>query len=123
MFTADDLASMRACQEDHMQDTCELLRCSESGTDAYGMPYKSFVLVSTSDCGLNTKASREMLNAEAHVFDAQLRLPYDTEITNIDRVRITHRFGEMLETPVEYDILGNPMAGPSGLVLNLRSVP
>jgi hypothetical protein len=79
------------------------------------------VVNATTECGLDDTASEEMINAEAHVFDAQLRLPIDTEISNVDRVNITHRFGVMLETPIEYELLGEAMRGPSGLVVNLRS--
>jgi hypothetical protein len=63
-----------------------------------------------------------MLNAEMHAFDAQLRLPINTVISGVDRVRITHRFGVMLlNIGVEYELIGEPMRGPSGLVLKLRS--
>lgn len=122
MLSSADLSNMRTCQEAHMFDTCELLKKSTFGVDQYGMPYTSFVVVGMSVCGLNTTASREMLNAEAHMYDARLRLPLGTVIINVDQIRITHRFGEMLNTPIEYEILGSPVIGPSGMVLNLRSL-
>jgi len=122
MFTTDDLADMRTAQEAVMMDTCELLCKAETGTDEYGMPKTGFTVSATSICGLNTTASREMLNAEAHFYDAKLRLPHDTVITNVDQVCITHRYGQLLQTPITYEILGSPIVGPSGMVLNLRSL-
>lgn len=117
-----NLVAMKQAQNDHMWDTCELLKLSNSGTDENGMPITSFVSSGTSICGLNTSASREMVNAEYHVFDARLRLPSTIQITGIDRIKITHRYGSLLTEPIEYEILGDPMIGPLAQVLNLRSI-
>lgn len=118
-----NITAMRKTQEAHMFDICELLKKSTSGVDQYGMPYSSFIVNGISACGLNTTASKEITNGEIPVYDARLRLPRDTNISNIDRIRITHRFGKLLDTPIEYEILGSPMNGPTGMVLNLRSIP
>ena len=122
MFTSSELAGMRSTQEAHMMHVCELLTHTVIGADEYGMPIRDYVLYTTTICGLDTRASREMINAEAHVYDARLRLPYATKITNVDRVRITHRYGELLDNPIIYDVIGSPISGPSGQIVNLRSV-
>jgi len=120
-FTSTELSRMQTAQEEGMMDTCELLIRTERASDEYGMPVVQWVTQGPIACGLDDTASPEMLNAEAHAFDAQLRLPIDTVIEAVDRVRITHRFGAMLAEPVEYELLGDALRGPSGLVVKLRS--
>lgn len=105
-----------------MQDVCELLSYATIGTDSHGLPIEAYVTTGTSVCGLDLRSSREMINAEMHVYDARLRLPAGTDISGMDRVRITERYGETLETALEFDLLGEPLIGPSGLVCNLRNV-
>lgn len=113
---------MQAAQESAMQDTCELLKYTTTGTDSHGMPIEGYVVQGVSVCGLDLRASREMLNAEAHVYDARLRLPIETEISNVDRVRVTHRFGALQAAAIEFDLLGEERQGPSGLLVELRNV-
>jgi hypothetical protein len=122
MFDLNRLEAFRSAQEGHMQDRADLLIRAVTGTDEYGMPTAGFVVNGWSACGLDTRASREMINAEAHIYDARLRLPHDSVITNVDRVRITQRFGVLLDAPIEYDVIGSPIVGPSGMLLNLRSL-
>lgn len=121
-FSSTELDRMRDTQDAAMQDACDLLIYGVTGMDSHGMPIEGYVLQATSACGLDLRASREMLNAEMHVYDARLRLPIGTVISNVDRVRVTHRFGEMQETPIEFDLIGEVRKGPSGLLVNLRNV-
>jgi head-tail adaptor len=121
-FSKAELAAMAATQKSAMMDTCTLLVRSTSGVDEYGLPIVSWVDGETLRCGLDMRASREMLNAEAHVYDARLRLPIDTRVSNVDRVRITDRFGELLHAPMYFDFIGEPRWGPSGIVIDLRTV-
>ena len=123
MLTSNDLANMQAAQEIVMLDTCDLLIKFETDrADAYGAPVFEWITETTINCGLDLRASREMLNAEMHVYDARLRLPIDTEISRIDRVHITHRHGVLLADPIDFDLIGEPRRGPSGLLIDLRSV-
>jgi len=42
-------------------------------------------------------------------------------VANIDRVRVTHRYGEALGSPLVFDAIGEPRHGPSALLLDLRT--
>lgn len=59
---------------------------------------------------------------QAPLFDAKLRLPVDTDITNIDRVQMTARHGTALDPVEYYTIDGKPALGPSALVLKLKLI-
>jgi hypothetical protein len=122
-FTAAELACMQTTQESAMLDQCDLLQSFMTDRkDAYGQPVEQMVVKATLACGLDMRPSRETLNAEARLYDARLRLPIDTDVTGVDHVLVTHRFGVMLDTPLEYEVLGEPQRGPSGLRLELRGV-
>lgn len=117
-----ELAGMQATQVAAMMDQCELLIRTEVAADDYGMPVVRWLVSGTPMCGLDTKASREFRQAEAPYYDARVRLAIDTDISGVDRVRVTHRFGVALDEAVEYEVVGEAMQGPSGLVVMLRSV-
>lgn len=122
-FSAAELACMQTTQEAAMMDTCDLLVRDETDrADEYGMPVANWVIQATVACGLDMRPSQEARNAEAKLFDARLRLPIETDFSQVDRVRITHRFGVMLEAPLEYEIIGQAQRGPSGLRVELRGV-
>jgi hypothetical protein len=124
-FSTNELASMQATQEGAMLDTGRLLRRASTGTDEYGYDRTDYDIVLTSCCGLKTLTSKEVMDGTQVVaVDAQLRLPLalDGELSGLDRWQITHRFGVELATPLTFEFIGGPMRGPSGLVLNLRSV-
>jgi len=123
IFTTDDLAAMRAAQEAHMMDTCTLTARSQMGVDDFNLPVWTDTETADVPCGLDLRASREiMVETQLPVYDARLRLAHDQKIEEVDRVSITHRFGEALATPLEFEVLGLAMSGPSGQVLNLRTM-
>lgn len=123
VFTPDELERMQGAQAQAMMDQCDLLiKFKTDRIDEYGHPISEWVTAATLACGLDLRASREMINAEAYVYDARLRLPIDTLITRIDRVRVTHRYGVLLETALDFDLVGEPRRGPSGLLMDLRTV-
>ena len=123
MFTTSDRKWMSELQNTHMNDRCEILRKVKIGTDPYNLPENSLQVITTNQiCGLNTKASREMLNAEYHQYDATLRLPLGVDIRYDDQIRIIERFGSPLADPISYSVLGKPIEGPSGLRIELRSL-
>jgi hypothetical protein len=124
VFTAAELACMQAAAETVMMDTCDLLARDETDRkDEYGYPVAEWVEeYSLLACGLDLRASRELLNAETPLYDARLRVPIDTDVSQVDRVRITHRFGEMLSEALLFELIGLPRRGPSGLLLELRYV-
>lgn len=103
-----------------MMDTCTLVEVIDSDdVEEYGKPITA-TNETSSECGLNLTASKEWLNAEMRVYDARLRLPIDTEISNVDHVIITHRFGVEVDG-MRFEFIGDPRRGPSGLLADLRS--
>jgi hypothetical protein len=126
-FTSDELIRMQGTQEEAMMDTCQLVRLFITDrVDEYGMPVKEWV-EEISVCGLDMDPRPEY-NAPAgggdetqvEAGEAVLRLPIDCDITNLDRVRITHRFGMLLDEPLVYDAGQPPRRGPSGLTIRVR---
>jgi len=116
---------MRDTQEGAMMDTCVRLRYGAGTTDAYGMPDVGWTEAEEYDCGLDVGKRDEMMD-EAQVAGefAVLRLPIDTEISRLDRLRITKRFGVELDEDerIDYEIVGEPRRGASGLILNIMRV-
>jgi len=128
-FTSDELSGMQGTQESAMMDRCTILVYTSRGSDEYGMPVTLWVEGANVACGLDMAPRREW-NAPAGAGDqtqveageARIRLPIDTEISNLERIRITHRFGEMLLTPLEYELIEGVRRGPSGLVARCQLV-
>lgn len=122
-LTETQLSRMQAHANESMWDTCELLQRDANAVNVYGVPEPMYVSAGTSECGFQTPRHVEVMGtSQVPMFDAVLRLPIDTVITNVDRVRITHRHGVEQDTPLTYHIVGEPAKGPSGLLLNLRLV-
>jgi hypothetical protein len=123
MLAADDIVLMRADQALSRWDTCRRLVYTAGAVNAYGMPEPpTYVRGDAITCGLDMRSSaREVMNGTQVVLaDARLRLSVNTTLDNRDRIEITQRFGEVLATPLVYEIIGEPERGPSGLVVNLR---
>jgi hypothetical protein len=122
-FTQVELERMRATQAEYMQDRCDLMVWVESDqTDAYGQPLSDYVPGATVMCGLDLRSSAEYPNGEPGEFDARLRLRLDVAVSHIDRVRVTHRYGNVLPAPLLFDLIGPARPGVSAQVLDLRSV-
>ena len=114
-----DLEFLRGIHDEHLQDTCDILRyLSESKS-----PRGASVAVRSEEndvpCGFNG-TSRKYLSPDMTIItvDATLRLPIDTQIGVHDRVRITHRHGEEV-TGLEFEVNGEPVRGPAGIVVGL----
>lgn len=122
--TAGQLARMQAAAVASMWDTCVRLVYSGSQQDDYGRDIAVYTPQSPAlVCGFNATAHREvMVDSQVALTDAVVRLPIDTVLSNLDRIRITHRHGVALTDAVDYEILGEPARGPSGLVVLLRLV-
>jgi head-tail adaptor len=122
-FSAAELAELRDAQVSAMMDTCELLKRTEAGQDEYGMPVEQWVILSVVACGLDVRGSREAVEGGGRrLFDARLRLPIGTNITGMDRLRVTKRHGELMVEQIMYEAVGDARRGSSGLILELRSV-
>lgn len=127
-FSRTELRRMQGTQQGAMQDECQVLTYRETGRDSRNMPVFDHILGGTFQCGLDMVTGsmpREvMLGGEVVLLDARLRLPLEAEddIHPTDWVKITKRFGETLDEPLLYEVIGETMRGPSGLQLNLRLV-
>jgi hypothetical protein len=128
-FTTTELSRMQGGQEEAMMDTCVIFHYLDGVTDKYGVPVPTFIEGSVSECGLDPDPKPEW-NAPAaggdqtqvQAGEARIRLPIDTRIGNKDRVRITHRFGELLDIALDYELTSELRQGPSGLVASCRVV-
>lgn len=108
-----------------MQDTCVLQPRTTGAADNYNLPTETWPDGSSYACGLKPRDRDEAMDAaEVPLVDARLRLPLSAEasLSNVDRIKITRRFGVTLSTPISYEIVGPPRRGPSGLVLDLKQV-
>lgn len=108
-----------------MQDQCQLLTRSTPSDDDYGLPEETFTAGALYDCGFDPSARDEAMDeTEVVMMDAKMRLPLSAQgdFSNVDRWKITKRFGATLSSQPIYKIIGDPERGPSGLVLNLKLV-
>lgn len=123
-LTTTQLSRMQDANESAMWDTCYLVTRLAGALDAYGIPEEQWVQAASSTvCGLDLRSSREVLyNSTVWLYDARLRLPIDTDITNLDRIKVTHRHGVELDTPLVFEIIGQPRRGPQGLLLELKTL-
>lgn len=123
-FSLGELGRMQGTQQGAMQDVCVLEQWTAGVQDDYGVKASSYVDGAELVCGLDLTQNDldEANSAETSLAEGRLRLPIDTQLDRRDRVRITRRFGVLLETPVRYELVGDPRRGPSGLVVNVRVV-
>jgi hypothetical protein len=123
-FTTTELTRMQSSQETAMQDTCQVLAYS-STTDAYNNPVPTWTPGAAIACGLEHLDPEEVQDTGlVPLIEARVRLPLDTALDALgrDRIRVTHRYGAALVTAQEFEIVGPPRRGPSGLVVDLHTV-
>lgn len=121
VFTTTELSRMQGTQDSAMMDSCKILAYS-AVVDDYGNAAETYTAGDEMDCGFDPTANREVMDdTEVVITDAALRLPIDTDVSNLDRIQITKRHGVAV-TAETYEIIGNKERGPSGLVLKLRLV-
>jgi cytochrome b len=56
------------------------------------------------------------------LYDAIIRLPIGTVVNAKARIKVTKRFGEVLATPVVYNVAGPDYRGVSGMRLLLKRI-
>lgn len=120
---------MQGTQESAMMDRGIVLHYVETDrVDEYGNPVGPYVEGALIDCGFDGNP-REEFNApagggnatQAEGSEVRLRLPLDTAISHLDRIKVTERFGEMIDE-ITFELLEDPRRGPSGLVVRARRV-
>lgn len=121
MLSANDLAAMRAVQETAMMDTCVVLTRKETSVNSFGLPDVRYVEGEAIACGFNPKNTKNVLvGTNLAVTDGEFRLPLGTTISANDRIRLTHRYGSALASAQTYDVVGEPIQGPSAVVVYVR---
>lgn len=121
-FTTEDLIEMQATQAGHMLDICKI-RARVQTVDTYGEPVETFPVDSQEvECGLDMRPGNERHTSEGNtiIYDATIRLPIDTELEPTERIKVTKRFGQLLETPLIYEVVSPIQRGPSGIRYALR---
>lgn len=128
-FAQDELDAMRTAQKGHMLDTCVILSFSAETANEFGeYDAPAYDESQSTECGLDMRQDVR-LGQERHGqdmtiinYDAILRLPIDIVVKETDRIRVTRRFGEALETALTYEIAAPIQRGPSGIRVRLRKV-
>jgi len=118
---AGEVTSFQTTQEYHYHDACKIH--AYSGTDdAYNIPQATYTEGSEIACGFEMVGTDERVNeADVPVVDGKLRLPVGTTLTPNDRIEITKRYGVAI-TPLFFEVVGLPLRGSSGLVVELAKV-
>ena len=113
---------MQGTQDAHHMDRCTLDRYTDGGSDDYGAPTPTWVSDSPIACGFRVFKVDEVLGQTmVAIADAQVRLPIGSTVDPKDRITITHRHGVAVSN-VTYAFVGDPVRGPSGLVIDLKKV-
>lgn len=127
-FTPDELEGMRDEQTGHMLDMCVILTYAEGTLNEFNeADAPTFTESAPVECGLemvsDMRSTARRFNEEMTViqYDAVLRLPLHTPITEKDHIRIVARFGEMHNT-LDYEIVSPIQRGPSGIRFLMRKV-
>ena len=128
-LTQGDIARMQDTQRSHMMDCCTILKFTPGAVNPRGYAYPSYIVVRERvSCGLQHSRvnSEAMLKAaegtQVPMFDGTLRMPIDTQISALDRVKITHRFGVSVSDGELLEVVGTPRRGPSGLLASVKRV-
>ena len=121
-FSSVDLTNMRAAQDLHMMDTCNLGTCTQT-EDSYNQLVETFAYGADVACGLDMRpgSERHGVDKTVLVYDATIRLPLASSPNAKDRVKVTKRFGE--DSPdLVFNIVGPIQRGPSGIRLLLKII-
>lgn len=121
-FTEDELEYMREVQVGHMMDSC-VIQTHSATYDTFGQEILSYTDGSEIRCGLDMRPGSERHGQDETVltYDATLRLPITTTLTEKDRIKVTKRFGEDW-TDLVFEVVGVLQRGASGLRVLLRRI-
>lgn len=124
MFTAADLTNMRSAHTDRLQDECYVQALTET-PNTFGEVVNSWADSGAAiACGLDMRPGSETrgINKTVVQYDAVLRLPVTSTVTETQRIRVTKRYAETLGTAIVFDILSPIQRGPSGFRILLNKV-
>jgi len=120
-LSAGEISGFRSIFLWHLSDTCQILTAVIT-YNALNEPTTGFTTGSAITCGFRYANSSDVRRPDLFplIVDAVIRLPWDTVVSELDRVKLTKRYGIALTTPEVYDLVGIPMLGPAGKVANLK---
>jgi hypothetical protein len=123
VLSTGELTRMQAANLSAMWDTCHIMTRVAGAVDDYGHPAITWTeSITDTPCGLDLRNSYEVLGStQVLVFDARARLPFGTIVTNLDRIKVTARYGVALGTALLFEIVGPPRQGPSGVQVDLKT--
>lgn len=109
--------------QETMLDRCQVLVCTQTGTDAHNRPVYDYMPQPETACGIKVATNREVETAGGVVIvDYLVRLPYDTAVSRQDRIQLTGQYGLAAFTAVTCDIVGAIQMGPTAVVVNLKEL-
>lgn len=119
-LSSTELSRMRSHAEETFQDTCVIQDYTAGAVDGLNQKAETWPDGSTVSCGLRILKHREVLeNSETELIDARIRLPIGTSLDHRDKIKVTHRFGTALATPLIFRIVGEPVVSHSALQADL----
>jgi len=123
-LTDDEMNWMKEVQDAHMMDMGKVRTFSAGTVNGYGIPANSWVDGVEIACGFQFANRTDEVQGETDVvvIDAKLRLLHGTAITSQDRFLLMRRMGVVLPTAENYEVVGQPRQGPSGLYIDLARV-
>lgn len=87
IFSADELADMRATLEETLEGTCTRQRYAAGAEDDYGNPTQGALSASVFACRLVPAPGNERTtDREAQVHDAAFLIPHDADVVGSDRI-------------------------------------
>lgn len=127
---------MAALNEANLNDACQIMEYGATGVDRYNKPVNTWTPRPDPDsddpenpdplsipCGIEYLDSRDVVPVTQTVLiQAKLRLERGTQVSNLDRIKITHIRGVELDPPQQFNIVGAPKLLPSLVLLELTSV-
>lgn len=118
-------AAIAETVEASMVDTCEILELTSALND-YGEEVGGFSVVASTKCGFSPPGTqskeRQGEGPQTSHYAGRLRLPLGVAISENSRVRITHRKGRPLVTPLVYEVKGPPVVGTGQKLAQLYGV-
>lgn len=119
-FSTGELNSFQDTQESLLQDTCNIYTYA-STQNSYGEPTVTYTVASGIPCGLNMTNGIETYRGSVikTETDAVIRLPMNTNISVLDKVEITKRFGVTI-TGLMFEVSEQPRRGVSGIQIRLK---
>ena len=124
MLSGSDLLFMRDTQKEHMPDAGRVLVYTDGIVNEYNeQDAPTYPPAAPIICGLNIGAGSERKDKDMTVinYDAAIRVPLLTPVSELDRFEVVSRFGELID-PLIYEIVSPPQRGPTAIRLLLRKI-